>query len=124
MMIYEGLGNYALLILRLVLGIIFLYHGLPKLKGKMGGFMVIIGILEGLAGLAVMAGLYTEIAGSLLAVIMVGAIFKKVAQWNIPFSSQGTTGWEFDLTLAAAAIALAFLGAGNLSVDSYLGYFP
>ncbi|SRR3989344_7459658 len=124
MLIFNGLENYGLLILRLVLGVIFLYHGLPKLNGRMGGFMILIGALEALSAIAILAGIYTEIAGMALAVIMLGAIFKKTTQWSIPFSSKGTTGWEFDLILCGAALALAFLGAGSFSVDSMLGYFP
>ncbi len=124
MLIFNGLEDYGLMILRLFLGIIFLYHGLPKLGGKMGGFMVIIGIFETLSAIAMIIGLYVEIAGIILAVVMLGAIYKKMAKWQIPFSSQNTMGWEFDLALLGAAIALAFSGAGMLSVDSILGYVP
>ena len=124
MLIFNGLGDYGLLILRLSLGIIFLYHGLPKLRGKMGSFMAIIGILETLAAIGMVIGLYAEIAGIVLAVIMLGAIYKKITQWKIPFSSQNTTGWEFDLLLLGAAIALAFLGAGSFSIDAILAYWP
>ncbi len=124
MLIFNGLEDYGLLILRLFLGIIFLYHGLPKLWGKMGGFMIVIGILETLSAIGMIIGSYTEIAGIVLAIVMLGAVYKKIIQWKIPFSSQNTMGWEFDLTLLGAAIALAFLGAGNFSVDVILGYWP
>jgi len=124
MLIFNGLEDYGLLILRLFIGIIFLYHGLPKLWGKMGGFMVVIGILETLSAIGMIIGLYTEIAGIVLAIVMLGAVYKKITQWKIPFSSQNTTGWEFDLLLLGTAVALAFLGAGNFSVDVILGYWP
>jgi len=124
MIIFNGLEDYGLLLLRLVVGIIFLYHGVPKLSGKHGGFMILIGILEGLSALAIIAGLFTEIAGIVLAIIMLGAIYKKMTEWKIPFSSQNAMGWEFDLILLAVVVALAFLGAGNISVDFVLGYLP
>lgn len=124
MIIFNGLGDIALLILRLALGIIFIYHGVPKLSGKMGGFMFIVGFFETLSALAMFAGLFTEIAGIVLAVIMLGAIWKKTTEWKTPFSSMNASGWEFDLILLVAAVALAFLGAGGISVDAVLGLWP
>ena len=32
MLLFEGLESYGLLVLRVFLGIIFIYHGIPKLK--------------------------------------------------------------------------------------------
>ncbi|HVW66274.1 MAG TPA: DoxX family protein [Candidatus Peribacteraceae bacterium] len=120
---FAGLHMYAdwgLLALRLVLGIVFLYHGSKKLNGKMGGFMLFIGICEFIAGLAVLVGFLTQIAALGLGIIMIGAWFKKSNEWNVPFSAQDKMGWEFDMTLLGVCIALFLIGGGLYGLDYML----
>ena len=133
MLLFEGLQSWGLLVLRVFLGIIFIYHGMPKLmmSGKMAkgmgwssGSVIILGLVELLSGLALVLGLYIEIASLLVAVVMLGALFHKMFKWNIPFSAMDKMGWEFDLILLGAAIALLFVGAGLYSLDYMLGIFP
>lgn len=127
-MLLENLGDVGLLILRIALGIIFLYHGWMKVKNpkatkaQMGSFMVFIGIAELLGGIAVLFGFLTEFAAIGLAIIMLGAIYKKVFEWKTPFTAMDKTGWEFDLILLVAALALLFTGAGQYSADAFLGW--
>jgi len=52
------------------------------------------------------------------AVIMVGAIRLKAVQMHRGFAVDG--GWELDLVLLTAALALVFLGAGAISLDRLL----
>jgi putative oxidoreductase len=122
-------GDWALLILRLALGVIFLVHGVPKFKNPAGvagaigmpaWFGTVIALFETLGGASVLLGLLTPLGALLIAVIMIGAIYNKSMKWNIPFSKQGIMGWEFDLILLAAAIVLMSLGAGVISVDAML----
>jgi len=87
--------------MRLVCGIALVAHALP-----LAAF--ILNILEILAGVLVMAGLWTPIAGSLVAVWEL---------WNL-FSRQGDP-WFFIL-LATLGAALALLGPGAWSVDARL----
>ena len=133
MLLVEGLDSWGLLVLRVFLGIIFIYHGMPKLmmSGKMAKGMgwsnssiVLLGLVELLSGLALVLGFYTEIASLLVAIVMLGALFHKMFKWNIPFSAMDKMGWEFDLILLGAAIALLFVGAGLYSLDYMLGIFP
>jgi putative oxidoreductase len=124
MLLMNNIGDVGLLLLRIALGIIFIYHAMPKLKGKMGAFMLFIGIAEILGGIAVLCGFLTEPAAIGIAVIMLGAIYKKIFEWKTPFSSMEKTGWEYDMILLAAALALLFTGAGNYSVDALLGWWP
>ena len=120
---------WASIPLRLVLAAVFMVHGWQKLTGLEGtaGFFgsigiplagtmaLVVGIIEFGGGLAVLLGLGTRYVASLLAIVMIVASLK-VHLPNGFFLSAG--GYEFTLTLLGAAIALAFLGAGPLSLDS------
>ena len=133
MLLFEGLGSYGLLVLRIFLGIIFIYHGMPKLtmSGKMAkgmgwssGSVVLLGLVEFLSGLALVLGFYAEIGALLIAIVMLGALFHKMFKWNIPFSAMDKMGWEFDLILLGAAVAVLLFGAGSISLDALFGLWP
>src|SRR5271168_2897051 len=76
----EKLKPLALLLLRLALGIILVYHGYPKLfahtheamqgfehMGFPGYFVYIAGVIEFFGGCLLIVGLFTRIAGMLVA---------------------------------------------------------
>jgi putative oxidoreductase len=116
----------SLLALRVVLGIIFLYHGYPKLArshpnmhgvfiehGMPGYFAYVAGIIETFGGGLLLLGLFTRPAALLLAIEM------GVAIWKV-HSGHGYYAvyeYEFPLILAAACFALATVGAGLISLD-------
>ena len=119
---YESAG---LFVLRLVVAIVFIYHGWPKIKGykKMASGMgmpaaavLILGLVETLSGLALLLGVYTQLAALLLIIIMLGAIKMKMFKWNIPFSGGNSTGWEYELILLAANAAILFGGGGSIKI--------
>lgn len=105
--IYSGWGVWFL---QFAVGVIFIYHGWPKLKtiGNFKKFFSIGGGLHGLVevvgGVALIFGWHIRSVGLVFAVIMLGAIYFKKFKWRIPFSSQSSTGWEFDLILLAASL--------------------
>src|SRR6185369_1903761 len=123
-MFLSNLTQYShtgFIIFRLVLGIIFVYHGAPKMaKSKMlsqgMGFpapsIFILGLAEALAGLSVIFNFYIQIGALIIAIVMLGALYMKILKWKVPFFAQDKTGWEFDLILFASAIAL-LLGMGR-----------
>lgn len=118
----HAFGDWGILVLRVVIAAIFLYHGKAKIGGAMGGFMQFIGFCEMLGGLAILLGFLTQFAAAGIGIIMVGATYKKITEWHVPFWSRDNTGWEFDLLILAACIALLFIGGGSMAVDrSWLG---
>lgn len=105
--------------LRLVWGIIFIAHGLPKLLNSAGtaGFFgsiglpvpqasaIIVGLVEVIGGLCVLVGVQVRLAAALLALAMLGAI----ALVKFPLGFVG--GWEFELALLAGTLSLILSGA-------------
>jgi putative oxidoreductase len=122
----DRLQPLSLLVLRIVLGIIFLYHGYPKLThthgnlqgvfiehGLPGYFVYVSGILETFGGGLLLLGLFTRVVALLLAMEMCVAIWKVHSLHGI----YAVHDYEFPLALAAACFALATVGAGAISVD-------
>jgi putative oxidoreductase len=117
----------GLLILRLVLGIIMLYHGWPKvtnLGGVIEGFSgmgiplpavaaVFATVAEFVGGLLILIGAFTDIAGLLFAIDMLGAIIFVHAKNGFPVDKGGL---EWPLALMAMALAVALAGPGRFSV--------
>ena len=108
-------SNLALLGLRLAVGVIFFKHSLPKLKnykmmaqgmGMSPSFVLALGLVEFLSAFGLALGVYTSAAAVLLSVVMVGAIYFKMFKWKMGFTMQAGTGWEFDLLILAASIAI------------------
>lgn len=127
MQVLEKLKPVALLLLRLGLGLIFIYHGYPKLfthmhetmqafprMGFPSYFGYVAGIVELFGGWLLILGLFTRIAGLLLAGEMVVAI----ARVHIPQGGvMDVSNYQFPLALAVGAFALVAVGAGAISLD-------
>ncbi|MBI2889058.1 MAG: DoxX family protein [Candidatus Liptonbacteria bacterium] len=118
-------GDAGLFILRLGIAVIFFYHALPKLKNPKGmaqmvgmpaGMVLMLGLVEFLAAAGLVLGVYIQLAALLLSVVMLGAIGMKTMQWHVPFAAMDKTGWEFDLILLAANLAILFGGGGTIGV--------
>lgn len=126
----EKLKPLALLLLRLGLGVIFIYHGYPKLFGhtheemqafsRMGFpayFLYIAGAVEFFGGCLLILGLFTRLAALLLAGEMAVAILRV----HLPQGGwTAVSNYQFPLALAVAAFALVAVGAGAVSFDRAL----
>jgi putative oxidoreductase len=126
------------LLLRLLIGCLFIGHGLQKLRGWFGGagleqtagFFESLGLRPGrrhalaagtteTAGGALLAlGLATPLAVTALIAVMSTAI-RKVHLQNGVWVSDG--GFEYNAVLIAALALLAEAGPGRLSLDAALG---
>lgn len=127
------LTTLARTILRIVTGFLFAAHGWQKfneftIAGTQAAFAQmgvpaanlvapVIAALELVGGVALILGVLTRVFAVLLAVDMLGALFLVHAPAGI-FAAAG--GYELVLILAAAALAVALVGAGKVSVDKAL----
>lgn len=99
--------SFAQLILRVVVGAIFLAHGIPKFKNPKPGWKV-LGLVESLSAIALILNVAVPLAGAAIVVVMLGAMYHKIFKWKAPFSNT-TAGWEFDLLILASALVLIAL---------------
>ncbi|MBR8743127.1 DoxX family protein [Nocardiopsis sp. MG754419] len=119
-----GISDVTTLLARVVVGVVFIAHGLPKatdLQGTAAGFesmgiplpqvAALVGaLIEVGAGAALLVGFALPVAGVLLALMMGGAY--TFAHLDDPLVG----GFEIVLVLGATALALGFSG-GRLAVD-------
>ena len=64
-------------------------------------------------------GFIVPIVGFFIALEMIGIIFLKKVKMKGPYMGQNS--YEIDITYLMLAIVLVVLGAGAISVDSFLG---
>ncbi len=129
MRILDRMQPLALLVLRLVLGIIMVAHGYSKVFGGLHKHVELVSSLglpgwlaylsaaaEFLGGIAIILGFFTSCAA--LAIL----IDISVAIWKVHFRNglHGPGGYEFPLAIAAIAFALIFFAAGPISIDHIL----
>ena len=128
------LGQYrdlGVLILRAGIGIMMVFHGLPKLAGglplweKVGGAMAFLGLAfwpafwgflaamsETLGGVLLALGFLTRLAALSLTFTMAVAT---VMVYNV---SKGTfTEWSHSAEIGIVCLSLVLIGAGKYSVD-------
>ncbi|WP_199909941.1 DoxX family protein [Paenibacillus sp. CAA11] len=118
--------NYGigLLLLRLVLGAVFLAHGITKFQngientvaffdslGVPGFVAYATALIEVIGGVAMILGLGTRIVAALFAVIMVGAIV------TARLAAGFVGGYEFELTLLVLSVALLITGSPWVAAD-------
>lgn len=126
-------GNWfrplGITLLRLAVGVIFLYHGLMKVTalaqweqnfvhmGFPAHTAFLIGPLETVCGSLLILGLFSRIAGLLLAGEMLTALIR-VHLPHGPITHVG--GYELPLLLSAAAFWIFCYGGGPVSLDRLL----
>lgn len=129
--------DFGLLIIRLVIGLLFVGHGAQKLFGWFGGYGIkgtggwfesigmkpgaamalFAGLAELIGGILFVLGLLTPLAGIIIAGTMVMAIAKVHGPNGLWATSNG---YEYNLTLLAVAIGMALIGPGQYALDAFL----
>jgi putative oxidoreductase len=130
----RGAEDIAKLLLRVVLGVLILLHGISKIRGGPGfildvvehaglpepfGYLVYVG--EVLAPILMIVGLWTRVAALVVAINMVFAVL--LVHMGDLFKLNETGGWQLELQglFLVVAIAVTLLGAGRLSVGGTAG---
>lgn len=138
-MLHRLIGNQrelGLLLLRLVIGIIFMAHGMQKLFGFFGGggitgtadfftnlgipFPVttawIVAIGETFGGLLLCIGLLTREIAVFFIVLMIGAIITVHGQNGFFITN---SGFEYNFAIIGICLCLLFCGGGGFSMDRF-----
>ena len=128
-MIFPQLAQFtdiALLLLRLMVGIVFITSGYKHLKdpatrskdiGMSKSFTMFLGAAELAGGLGVISGVLAQLAAIGLILVMLGAIQKKIFTWHTGFwGKSGTNGWSYDTMLVLMNLVIVTTGGGNLAL--------
>jgi putative oxidoreductase len=117
---FDALQCVALLAMRLVLGVIIVAHGYPKVFGGMSDEMQFVASLGIPAWMAYLSA-YTELFGGSLVFL---GLFTRAASVpiciNLGVAICGNEGLELALAVFILAFALIFLGPGSIALDQIL----
>jgi putative oxidoreductase len=127
-MVDSRLAPYALLMLRLSLGVMFLAHAWLKVAvftpTGFAGFLGQVGysgalawpiiLAEALGGLALILGVYARAVSIALLPILLGAVLVHVGNGWVFNAPNG--GWEYPAFLTVAALVQALAGDGTLAL--------
>jgi len=122
-------SDWGVLALRVVLGVLLMAHGWPKIKNIRGtagwlgpmGFRpatfwaAVVSLLEFVGGAFLVVGFFTQIVAALVAIQFLIIILKINAKKGL------VGGYEFDLLILGASLALLTLSGGSMSLDNILG---
>ncbi|HKW57319.1 MAG TPA: DoxX family protein [Candidatus Acidoferrum sp.] len=122
----SALQPVALVLMRVVFGVIFMSHGYPLLAhhtgatqtlyaqhGMPGYFPSVVGVVDFFGGGLLLLGLFTRGASLVLAIETVFLILRVYT----PHSYFALSEYGFPLVVATGCFALATFGAGLVSVD-------
>lgn len=118
-------GDWAMLALRVILGAIFIGHGMMKFGSferpaeGMNIVMMILAVAEPLGGAALILGALTRWAALGLSIVMLGAIYIKQFVRGGAFMG-AEASWEFDAAILGGLLVLLCYGAGRLSADAMM----
>lgn len=129
----EDLG---LLLIRLMVGFVFVYYGSQKLFGWFGGHGIqgtggwfesigikpgkaiaaFSGIAELLSGILFVLGIYLPLGAVLIVIVMIGSIVKVHGPKGFSVTAGG---FEYNLFLIVVAVAMALIGPGHYSLGGW-----
>ena len=121
----ESFTDYGLLLLRLMVGAIYVDSGYSDLKdpdarsksiGQSKGFTMFLAVAEVAGGIAIIIGLLQQLAAIGLIFIMLGALQKKIFVWKTGFWGTQGLGWYYELTLISMLIVVLFTDGGRFVV--------
>jgi putative oxidoreductase len=118
--------DIALLLLRLMVGIVFITSGYKHLKdpatrskdiGMSKSITIFLGAAELAGGFGVISGVLAQLAAMGLILVMLGAMQKKIFTWHTGFwGKSGTNGWSYETMLVVTNLVIVTTGGGNLTL--------
>lgn len=114
--------DYALLFVRLMAGLVFANSGYRDLKdpssraasiGLPKALTIFLGVAELAGGIAVMIGVWPQLAAAGLILIMLGALQKKIVVWKTGFWGDDGLGWNYELILVSMLVVIACTDGGR-----------
>jgi putative oxidoreductase len=114
--------DLTLLLLRLMVGLVFITSGYRHLKnpeersksiGMSKGFTIFLGTAEVAGALGLGFGVLTQFAAFGLILLMLGAIQKKIFSWHTGFWGDKTVGWHYDLMIILMNLVIASTDGGR-----------
>lgn len=114
--------DLGLLLLRLMVGVVFFTSGWNDVKdptkrsqsiGMSKGFTIFLGLAELGGSIGIMLGVLQQLAAMGLIVLMLGAIYKKIAVWHTGFWGEKASGWHYDLMFVIMCLVILFTDGGR-----------
>jgi len=114
--------DLGLLLLRLMVGVVFLTSGWSHLKDPAGrgqsigmskGFTILLGLAEVAGSLGMLFGVLQQLAAIGLVLVMLGAIQKKIFVWHTGFWGEKASGWHYDLIFVVMCLVILFTDGGH-----------
>lgn len=127
-MVFPGLtelADVALFLLRLMIAALFGTSGWshvtkPKERAESIGMSpaatLAVGIVELSASVALVLGIFQQIAALLLIGVMLGAIQKKALVWRTGFWGEKSQGWYYDLLYLTCNLVILTTGGGVIAL--------
>lgn len=120
------------IIMRVVLGIIFVFHGVDKFQMGLGnveawfsslgipGFLAyVVAVIELVGGIMLILGLFTRYVSGLLVIVLIGAMM--TAKLSVGLLGNGQmAGYELDLAFILISLYLVVADRTPLSVDRFM----
>jgi putative oxidoreductase len=125
-------NSVVLILMRVVLGIIFIFHGADKFQmglsqveswfssiGIPGFLAYVVAVLELIGGIMLIFGLFTRYVSGLFVIMLIGAIFTTKLSAGLLGDGQ-MAGYELDLGLVLISLYLVVSDQTPLSVDRFI----
>lgn len=117
--------DWSLFLLRAMVAVVFGTSGFNDLKSPraraeslgMGvGFTVFLGVAELAGAMGLVAGVLEQWAALGLILVMLGAIYTKVAKWKTGFWGEKSMGWHYDLLFVVMNLVILCTGGGRIAL--------
>lgn len=124
-----NLTQVALLALRALAGLVFVWSGFAHARDPEGSskdlglptpIVLLVGIVELLAGLGIAGGLLTRLSCVGLMITMLGAMHRKAFVWHSGFWGKNSQGWHYDLVFFLICLLTFATNGGEWTIDRLL----